>query len=374
MSEIVSETLREVTPGLDDGNYSVLSCLKENRLYLAEKAGKRLILKTPGSNDIAALELLKREYELSVNLSHSSLSYVFTWEERSPVGPCLIQEYVDGLTLGEWLSGKPSLRERRRIFNQLLSAVSYLHRKGIVHNDLTPANILVTRTDNDLKLIDLGFADHAGHIAHSLGGTRGYASPELLAGAVVDARSDIWSLGVLLRECFPRRYGRIVRRCLRTDPQRRYASVDALDRALRHHGRTLRYVALGLLLLLLGWFAYSYLDMRAGIRESRTQWESLQEAGAAERDELAEAKAAIDAWYENEIPVFRNAMLQATSQKDVNDAWMALVDKMIVINDDIPNSAPEEIRPTIRDYLFERYNAVFPDLQAEMIARNSELN
>lgn len=252
--------------------------------------------------------------------------------------------------------------------------MGYLHQKGVIHNDLKPENILISRADDRLKLIDLGFADSGVHLAHSLGGTRGYASPELLAGETVDARSDIYSLGVLLRECFPRRYGCIVRRCLRKDPARRYGSVDALGRALRHHGRALRYVAIGVVLLLLGWFVHSYLAMRTNLGESRARWESLQEAEAAEHDALAEAKAAIDAWYEKEIPACRDALQRATSRKEVNDAWMELVERTKVINFDIPSSAPEEILPAVRDYLLERYNEVFPDLQQEMIDRNNELN
>jgi len=373
MSEIVSETLREVTPRLEGGSYSILETLREGRLYLAEKAGKRFVLKTPASGDARSLELLKREYELSVGLSHPSLAYVFTYEDDTPVGPCLVQEYIDGRPLDRYLAEHPSARERRRLFDELLSAVGYLHQKGVIHNDLKPENILISRADDRLKLIDLGFADSGVHLAHSLGGTRGYASPELLAGEAVDARSDIYSLGVLLRTCFPHRYGCIVRRCLRKDPKQRYASADALGRALRRRGRLSLWVVLGLAVLLLGAFAHSYLSMRADLRESRARWEGLREAEAAQRSALEEAKAAIDAWYGSEIPAFREAMQAAVSRKELDEAWTGLVDRMFVINYDIPDSAPEAVRPAVRDYLLERYNAVFPDLQLEMIARSGEL-
>ena len=378
MSEVISETLREVTAGLDDGRYSLVGTLREGRLYLAERAGKRFLLKTAA--DARGLELLKREYELSVGLSHAGLAYVFTWEEESPVGPCIVQEYVDGRTLGEFLSEKPDARQRRRLFRELLDVVGCLHRRGVIHNDLKPDNLLVSRADDSLKLIDLGFADDAGHLAHSLGGTRGYASPELLSGETVDARSDIYSLGVLLRECFPGRYRGIVRRCLQADPARRYGTVAELEKALRHHRRPLWTGLILAAALLLGLFSYSYIHMRAELRETAAQWAVLrdadaarQEAEAAERDALAEAKAAVDAWYDSEIPAFRDAMRQAASQKALNDAWTALVDRMSVLNVDIPASLPEPLRPAFRDYLFERYSAVFPDLQEEMIARNDDL-
>ena len=130
----------------------------------------------------------------------------------------LVEEYVDGRSLSEYLAEKPSLEARRRVFLQLLAVVGYLHGKGVIHNDLSPANILITRSDNDVKLIDLGYSDDDTHyLLKSLGGTREYASPELIAGGRVDARSDIWTLGRLMKDIFPRRYRRIAGKCTRED-------------------------------------------------------------------------------------------------------------------------------------------------------------
>ncbi len=101
-----SETLREISTGLGVGeSYTVLSTIKEGRLYLAARAGKRFILKT-SDGSAKGIEQLKREYELSIGLSHPGLAYVFTYEEFSPVGPCIGLENVVGETLTEWLSKK----------------------------------------------------------------------------------------------------------------------------------------------------------------------------------------------------------------------------------------------------------------------------
>ena len=162
MSGFESETLREVTTRLDSGEYRIVSTLKEGRLYIAEKAGKRFVLKTAAG--AKGMEQLKREYELSIGLSHPGLAFVFTYEEDSPVGPCLVQEFVDGETLTLWLSGNPSSRERRCIYSELLAVVGYLHQKGVVHNDLKPDNILISKASGALKLIDLGFADDDTHL------------------------------------------------------------------------------------------------------------------------------------------------------------------------------------------------------------------
>lgn len=100
--------------------------------------------------------------------------------------------YVDGRTLNDFLKGNPSFELKERVFLQILDALAYIHRCGVIHNDLKPENILITRTDNDVNIIDFGLSeDDAHYLAHSMGGTRGYASSELLGRKQqVDTRSE----------------------------------------------------------------------------------------------------------------------------------------------------------------------------------------
>lgn len=386
MSELLSETLREITPGLDDGRYVLIGPLKEGRLYLAEKAGKRFVLKTAAG--AKGLEMLKREYELSIGLSHPGLAYVFTWEEDSPVGPCIVQEYVDGPSLGRWLSEKPSLRERRRVFGELLSTVGYLHRKGIIHNDLTPENILVSRAGGALKLIDLGFADADAYAQKALGGTRGYASPELLAGAPVDARSDIYSIGCLMQDLFPGRYRGITRRCRREDAARRYPSADAVRRAMNARRWPL-FAALGLLaagLLLWPLFRKPQIvevpvvvevesDSLREVVDSLREVIDSHDREEAERDAaLQEAKDKVEAVYKRAIPAFRKALREAGTQQEVTDAWLAFTEESRKVNYDIPAAAPEAVRPALRDYIVQRNAEILDILGKELAARTQELS
>ena len=229
-------------------------------LYRVRKAGKYFIIKTPKDNSGKSLAMLQREYELSIGLQHPNVVNVFTYETSTVVGPGIVMEYVDGRTLEQFLAENPKPAMRCRVFEQLLQAVAYIHRSGLVHNDIKPENILITRSDNDVKLIDFGLSDSdAYYLARMLGCTKAYASPELLAREKeIDARSDIYSLGVVMKEIFGNRYSRISSRCLYSQKEKRYANAEELLSAFKHRGRPLKVImallmAILVLLPLLGY-------------------------------------------------------------------------------------------------------------------------
>lgn len=361
-----SETLREVTTGLRDGKYSIVSTLKEGRLYLAEKAGKRFVFKT-SDGSAKGIEQLKREYELSIGLSHPGLAYVFTYEEESPVGPCIVREFVDGETLSEWLGHNPRAKDRRRIVSALLSATAYLHQKGLIHNDLKPENILISRSGSALKIIDLGFADNDTYADKALGGTRSYASPELLLGGRVDARSDVWSIGKLIQDIFPGRYRHVVRRCLRKDASNRFASAGELERAWKRRLIPLWLTIASLVAVAFGFLLYVYIG-------TQKEFALLKAAESARTEALSSAKAEVDDWYDTEVPAFLDALSRANTQAEVNEAWSAFSNKTSIINTDLPARTPEDVRPALRDYVFHRYNTTFPSLQDSLTKRMNEVS
>ena len=362
-----SETLREITTGLDYGkSYSILSTIKDGRLFLAAKAGKRFVLKA-SDGSAKGIELLKREYELSIGLSHPGLAYVFTYEEQSPVGPCIVQENVDGETLSEWLAKNPSAKDRRRVIAELLSVTAYLHQKGVVHNDLKPENILISRSGGALKLIDLGFADNDTYPEKALGGTRSYASPELLVGKRTFASSDVYSIGQLIRDIAPGRYQCIVRRCLKKDPAKRFASAGELERAWKRRLLPLWLALVAAAAISIGCLLYAYIG-------TQKEFSILKEAETARAEALSAAKAEVDNWYDTEVPIFLNNLRQANTQAEVNAAWAAFVEKTSIINTDLPARTPEDVRPALRDYVFHRYNTTFPSLQDSLTKRAFEVS
>ena len=257
-------------------------------LYRVRKAGKYFIIKTPKEKTGQSLAMLRREYELSIGRQHPHVVNVFTFEESTVVGPGIVMEYVDGRPLSAFLAENPSMAMRRRVFVQLLQAVAYIHRSGIVHNDIKPENILVTRADNDVRLIDFGLADDDAHyLARTLGCTPLYASPELLMQEKdIDARSDIYSLGMIMHDIFGSRHLRIAGRCLCAQKEKRYANAEQLLAAFRHRNRPLKIFAtvatvLLLLLPLLGVYHSSVRNAREIGRQK-----AVAEQKTAVRDSL----------------------------------------------------------------------------------------
>ena len=229
-------------------NFKLLKTTANASLHLAFKAGKRFLIKTTKDNSERQIKMLRREYELSIDCDHPHIVHIYTIEEQLPFGVGLVMEYIDGRTLDKYLSENPTKKERERIFFELLAAVCYLHKRGVIHNDLKPENILISHADNTLKLIDFGLADSdAEYALRTLGCTPRYASPELQAQSrEIDARSDIYSIGILMREIFGTRYHRISERCCRTNTEERYENISALQRAWYNRNRPQR-VLLGVI-------------------------------------------------------------------------------------------------------------------------------
>ena len=289
---MISETFRPVTTEMSlNDSYTDVMLLREgsmSRLFRVSKAGKYFIIKTTKDNSAMQLAMLKREYELSIKLQHYHLSHVYTYEEHSPVGPGIVMEYIDGRDLNEYLAENPDVDSRRRVFAQFLEVVSYIHKNGIIHNDLKPENILISRANDDVKLLDFGLSNSDAHyLTKSMGGTREYASPELLAQSEdIDARSDIYSIGHILRKIFPHNYRGCARKCLCVKRDDRWVNVDQLYRNFRRSG----HPVFGLIIVILigAVFGMSYLLNDGGINEA--QQRELLDSLSIARDAMLKAQ------------------------------------------------------------------------------------
>lgn len=233
---------------------------------------------------------IKDEMAQLAQLSHSNIVTVYDtgkWAfsvktdqgERRACSRYLVMEFVDGTALKQLIQkDKPlPIKEACRITRQVLDGLNHMHEKAMIHCDIKPANILITKQGN-VKIIDFGITQksdqkqklpltkeqlaqqttHQGNLDHAVGiGTLPYMSPEQMDAQILDCRSDIYSLGITFYEMlagrppfpppydliqlskaepiplteygsFPRVLSKIVHKMIEKSPQRRYQNVPSI--------------------------------------------------------------------------------------------------------------------------------------------------
>ena len=226
------------------------------------------------AQDVGMLKRLEREAKAASALNHPNICTVYDFGEDS--GRTFItMEYLEGESLSDRLKRGPlPLSEALKTAIAVAGALAAAHRKGIIHRDLKPGNLMITSTG--VKLLDFGLAKlntvqrvmtrtitalTRGHVV----GTLPYMSPERLHGEEADTRGDIFAFGAVLYEMLagrrafqgqsnietiaaidrgetrplqefvknvPQELVRVIGRCLRREPQERYASISEIQREL----------------------------------------------------------------------------------------------------------------------------------------------
>jgi serine/threonine protein kinase/TolB-like protein/Tfp pilus assembly protein PilF len=225
------QSFLEVPPNLQDvdaagglqsgakvGPYELLRALGQGgmaEVWLARRADgafkREVALKLPLLSHLRQ-DLAQRfavERDILAGLEHPHIARLYDAGIDAGGRPYLAMEYVQGQPLTEWCDAhRLGLADRLELFLQVLEAVRFAHEKQVIHRDLKPSNILVTESAH-VRLLDFGVAkllegDEADKTPlTSIYGralTPDYASPELLRGDLVDVRSDVYSLGILLYE------------------------------------------------------------------------------------------------------------------------------------------------------------------------------
>lgn len=143
-----------------------------------------------------------READTAGNLDHPNIVKIYDNGETEGFA-YIVMEYVDGINLRHYARADRLLHPKNilKLIAQSADALAYAHKQDLIHRDIKPANILYNQTDDYVKLTDFGIAripDSTRTRAGSILGTPLYMSPEQLAGETLDARSDLYSLGVTL--------------------------------------------------------------------------------------------------------------------------------------------------------------------------------
>jgi len=224
-----------------------VSASGHNRLFRCQRYGKLHVLKALqpfyAGKDFYE-QALRKEFNIGYQLEHPHICRTLGWEQLPDLGHCLLLEYIDGITLKEFMEqGKLTPPLADKFITELCSALQYLHSKQIVHRDLKPGNILITHNGNNVKLIDFGLSDCDDYDILKLpAGTRYYLAPEMLQpGSALDSRADIYSLGVIIGEMASalnsKKLATVSKRCTQRRPERRYASASEVALAVNSRGR-----------------------------------------------------------------------------------------------------------------------------------------
>ena len=207
-----------------------------SELYRGGKDGRFIIykaLKKEYRRNPLYEELLKKDFNIGSSLNHINICQYFGMTELPEIGNCIAMEWIDGRTLESLISeGRITKPLARKIICEICDALDHIHRKQIIHRDLKPENIMITGNGQNVKIIDFGLSDADSYFSFKApAGTKAYASPELVVGEKIDARSDIWALGVIIKE-LSGSYRHISSNCLRRDKDKRYHSAAEVKRAI----------------------------------------------------------------------------------------------------------------------------------------------
>ena len=198
----------------DWSDITLLQQRRQNTIYTAKRYGKRYLLKgiSPEYQSLTDIRLLQeKEFSFGISLGHPNIAETYSLEVVPEIGRCIVMEYVDGMTLAEWINTSPSGAQHERVLAQILEVLEYIHSMQLVHHDLKSSNILITRNGQNVKLIDFGLSDTDSTSDNN------------------DASIDIQLFGNILALLFPRRYRSIARAC----QQGKYSNIATLKQAFQ---------------------------------------------------------------------------------------------------------------------------------------------
>ena len=242
-----------ITPQFSDIKQIYAS--ETHSIFIGIRYGRLWVLKgiaSPYRENEACREMLKKEFDIMMRLRHDNIVQGVSLENIPSWGECIVMEYIDGITLSQWLQNEPKLRNRFHSALELMDALSYIHKNGIVHRDIKLENILITRLGDKVKIIDFGLSDSDDYaVFKHPAGTKGYVSPEQETSNTPDIRNDIYSLGKILDKLLPERRFTKTRNLCTGPIDKRPSDLNILKEQLTRAYRRPRYGWLFILVLVM---------------------------------------------------------------------------------------------------------------------------
>ncbi len=272
-----------------DGRYEVLSVIGHGGMGVVYRV-RHLVLQRDFAikvlhpylaHDQKNRRRFQREAQAASQLTHPNLATVFDWSLMEDGRPYIVMYYIEGVKLNELIKARRSigLSTWVSVFMQICDALAHAHNQGVLHRDLKPGNIILSRdgeTSHFVKIVDFGIAKFLKETnlesrelteTGEVFGSPLYMSPEQCLGTVNDVRTDIYSLGIVMYECLtgncpfwgdslfatmkmqvsakplsfraadpdsncPQLLEKIVMKCLAKDPDRRFQTMKSLNREL----------------------------------------------------------------------------------------------------------------------------------------------
>ena len=235
----MDSVFNSINPTISADQFQIIEIGRSKRYkyYKTRRNGVLHFVKTPLDeflSDLVTSEALRKEFLLGYGLNHPGIVRYMAFEDQR-----LYEEFVDGITLREMIDNNhPSLFSKdfiNRISLEMLETLSYMHSQGIVHLDLKPENVMVTRIGERIKIIDLSCAGSATQDS-TQGYTEGYVAPEQLSGNI-NITTDLYQVGKIIEELSEasgkrRKWRNFIEKATANHPDNRFKNAEEAIRAI----------------------------------------------------------------------------------------------------------------------------------------------